>query len=342
MLTIDGRMGEGGGQVLRTSLSLSALLGRPFRLEHIRAGRSSPGLKAQHLTSVRAAAAVCGAELTGDELHSQTLEFHPQHKPKGGRYLFDVAKIAAQGSAGSAALVLQTVVWPLLFAAEPSVITVRGGTHVPFSPSFHYLQHITWPHYCLFGIKGILMLHDWGWFPKGDGQIQLELEPLAGRPLEPVDLQPKPTTHVQGLAIATNLPSHISHRMARRADNLLKAAGYTANIATKRQKNNSDGAGLFLWASNQRTGGTGLGRPGYPAQHVAQDAVEDLLTANPSDGLVGEHLADQLLLPMALASGPSKMTVSRWNRHAETNAALLNAWLGTKIVHQDGDVEIIN
>lgn len=335
-------MGEGGGQILRTCLSMSALLGRPFRLEHIRDGRSSPGLKAQHLTSVRAAAAVCGAELRGDELHSQTVEFHPQHPPRAGRYLFDVARTAAKGSAGSAVLVLQTVIWPLLFAPEPSIVTVRGGTHVPFSPSFHYLQNITWPHYTLFGVDGYLTLHEWGWFPKGDGQIQLELQPLAGRPLNPVELHPEPTTHVEGLAIATNLPSHIPHRMARRADNLLTAAGFSVNITAKRQKNHSDGAALLLWADNKRTGGTGFGRPGYPSQNVAQDAVEDLLTANPSAGLVGEHLADQLLIPMALAAGPSQMTVSRWNSHAATNAAILNAWLGVEVDHKDGVVEIIN
>lgn len=340
MLIFDGRIGEGGGQILRTCLSLSALLGRPFRMKHIRAGRRKPGLKPQHLACVRAAAAICGAEIVGDELHSQTLEFHPQHSPQNGRFTFDVTQEAKQGSAGSTSLILQAVLWPLLFSGGGSQISIRGGTHVNFSPSFHYLQNVTFPNYRKFGIQVHLMLHEWGWYPKGGGQINAEIMPLAAPSLQAVDLQPLPTTAVRGLSIATNLPGHIPHRMARRADNLLEAAGYSLKINTKRQKSHSEGAGLFLWAENGRVGGTGYGRPGYPAQSVAEDAVQELLATPPDQGLVDPHLADQLLIPMALADGPSHMVVSKWTPHAQTNAAILEEWLNVRIDHQDGKVEV--
>jgi RNA 3'-terminal phosphate cyclase (ATP) len=151
MLEIDGSQGEGGGQALRTSLSLSALTGRPFCLFNIRAGRSKPGLRPQHLTAVRAAAAICQAEVSGAALNSHTLTFAPQVSPQGGNYLFDVAQAAQGGSAGSVSLILQTVLWPLLFAERPSQVILRGGTHVPFSPTFHYLAETAGPAFTRLG-----------------------------------------------------------------------------------------------------------------------------------------------------------------------------------------------
>ena len=135
MLLIDGRQGEGGGQVLRTSLSLSALTGRPFRLTNIRANRSKPGLRPQHLTAVRAVAAICKAQAAGAFLNSNKLEFWPQSQPCGGEYLFDVSEAAPGRSAGSVTLIMQAILWPLLFANGSTQVTLRGGTHVPFQSS---------------------------------------------------------------------------------------------------------------------------------------------------------------------------------------------------------------
>lgn len=145
MLSIDGSQGEGGGQVLRTSLSLAALTGRSFTLTNVRANRQQPGLRPQHLTAVRAVAAVCGAIVQGDALNSAELVFRPQLPPQGGSYRFDVAEAAPGGSAGAVTLIWQAIVWPLLFAGGKSHVTLRGGTHVPFSPPFDYLAQVVLP-----------------------------------------------------------------------------------------------------------------------------------------------------------------------------------------------------
>ena len=178
-LTIDGRQGEGGGQILRTSLSLSALTGRPFRLNNIRANRSKPGLRPQHLTAVRAAAAICNADLRGADLNSTSLEFHPQSRPRGGEYYFDVAAVAKGGSAGSATLLFQAILWPLLFADRSSQLTLRGGTHVPFSPPFHYLAEVVQPVFARLGAHFLLTLREWGWYPVGGGSVTAVIQPIA-------------------------------------------------------------------------------------------------------------------------------------------------------------------
>ncbi|UCG24980.1 MAG: RNA 3'-phosphate cyclase, partial [Chloroflexota bacterium] len=213
MLVIDGSQGEGGGQVLRTSLSLSALTGRPFRIEKIRANRSRSGLRPQHLTAVRAAAAICQAELVGDELDSVLLEFSPRSAPAGGEYLFDVAEASPSGhSAGAVTLVMQAILWPLLFASGPATITIQGGTFVPFSPPYHYLSEVARPAFVSLGADIELELVRWGWMATGGGRMIATVKPVAS--LHAVRLKPPEEASVRGLAAVTNLPSHIPHRMA--------------------------------------------------------------------------------------------------------------------------------
>ncbi len=172
MITIDGSYGEGGGQVLRTSLSLSALLGEAARIENIRAKRRKPGLQAQHLTGVLGTAQICNAELRGAELGSQTLTFAPQSPPQAGDYTFDVAKARKGGSAGSTSLVFQTLLLPLAFADGDSHLTLRGGTHVAWSPPFHYLKHVYLPTLERMGIEATAEINQWGWYPIGGGEIR--------------------------------------------------------------------------------------------------------------------------------------------------------------------------
>lgn len=328
MLTIDGSKGEGGGQVLRTSLSLSALTGRPFRLEHIRAGRSKPGLRPQHLTAVRAAAAVCQAELSGDEIDSRTLEFRPQSKPQGGEYTFDVRDAAPRGlSAGSMTLVLQTLLWPLLFAETESKLILRGGTHVPFSPSFDYVNKVGRPNLARFGVDFDLELQKWGWMPKGEGEFTAVIRPL--QKLEAVRFSHQPIETVQGEAVVTNLPGHIPHRMSRRAYNLLTEAGLHAAVQALRLKSEAPGAATLLWLP--QAGFSSLGEKGKAAQTVAEEAVRDLLAFERSQTAVDLHLADQLLIPMALAQGVSYFSTEALSLHTLTNAALLQQWLEVDI-----------
>ena len=327
MLIIDGSQGEGGGQVLRTSLSLSALTRRPFTLINIRANRSKPGLRPQHVTAVQATAAICDAQLKGVGLNSQALEFYPQTRPMGGDYRFDVAAAAQSGSAGSVTLIFQAMLWPLLFAKAPSNLSLHGGTHVPFSPSYHFLTEVTQPAFAQFGADFTLKLNDWGWYPAGGGQITAVIQPITH--LQAVDFTPVSTHKVSGVAAVTNLPAHISQRMARRADNLLRQAGFVTHIQPRRERGRGPGAGLFLWLP--QAGFASLGRKGLPADKVAETAVADLLAFVDNKAAVDKHLADQLLIPMALGHGRSTLTTNQLTQHTLTNAHLLRQWLDVSI-----------
>ncbi len=332
MLEIDGSQGEGGGQVLRTSLSLSALTGRPFVIKGIRANRSKPGLRPQHLTAVRALAAVCSAELDGDHLTSGKLAFRPTGAPVGGAYEFDVRDASPSGmSAGAVTLILQAILWPLLFADRPSTVVIRGGTFVPFSPAYHYLAHVVRPAFAGFGIHFETELVRWGWMSGGGGIVQMRINP--GRQLRAVQFKPIGDPAVDGVAGVTNLPSHIPHRMARRAHNLLAEAGYKPAIEAVRERGDGPGAGIVLW--RPQAGFSSLGRKGLPAEEVAQAAVADLIAFMDNGAAVDRYLADQLLLPMTLAHGSSSFTTDSISRHLLTNVQLLRQWLDASITVQE-------
>ncbi|MCP4428998.1 MAG: RNA 3'-phosphate cyclase [Chloroflexi bacterium] len=327
MLTIDGSQGEGGGQILRTSLSLSAVTTRPFRLTNIRANRSKPGLRPQHLTAVRAVAAICNAELKGAGLNSTFLEFHPQTRPRGGEYCFDVADAAKGGSAGSTMLIFQAVLPPLLFADEPSQLTLRGGTHVPFSPPYHYANEVVRPVLARLGADFTMNLEAWGWYPMGGGAVTAVVKPSVQ--LQAATFTPITTHEVTGVAAVTNLPAHIPQRMARRATNLLRQAGFNPHIQPLRKRGRGPGAGLVLW--RPQAGFTSLGRKGLPSDKVAETAVADLLAFEDNKAAVDNCLADQLLLPLALANGRSTYTTNELTQHTLTNAQLLRQWLDVSI-----------
>lgn len=327
MLHIDGRMGEGGGQVLRTSLSLSALTGRPFRITHLRANRDKPGLRPQHLTAVRAVARLCGAALSGDALDSRTLEFRPAMPPQPGIYHFDVSDATQGGSAGAITLILGAVLWPLLFAAGRSHVTLRGGTHVPMSPPWHYVAHVARPAFVRMGATFTTELVAWGWYPVGGGVVTAEIEPITR--LDAPPFAHIPVERVEGVATVTNLPADIPQRMAGRATNLLAAAGRRSKIEPRRENGPGPGAGIFLWVPQ---GGFGtVGRRGMPSEKVAEAAVAETLSFIDNTAMVDRHLADQLLLPLALAHGQTRYTTDHLTLHTVTNAELLRMWLDTRI-----------
>lgn len=328
MLTIDGSQGEGGGQVLRTSLSLSALTGQPFQLVKIRAGRSTPGLRPQHLTAVRAVAGLCKAVVEGDELGSTRLLFEPQASTTGGSYYIDVTEASPSGrSAGSVTLIFEAILWPLLFADTSAQITLRGGTFVPFSPPYHYLAEVALPAFTRFGVSAQLKLITWGWMAEGQGLVEAAIEPVIS--LKGVRFDPLHEQEVKGIAAVTNLPSHIPHRMARRAHNLVAEAGLKPKIDPLRERGAGPGAGIVLWQS--QAGFSNLGRKGLPADKVAEAAVQELFTFLDKEAAVDYHLADQLLVPMALANGRSTFTTDRLTLHTFTNIALLRQWLDVVI-----------
>jgi RNA 3'-terminal phosphate cyclase (ATP) len=345
LLTINGKDGEGGGQILRTSLSLSALTGRPFRLENIRNGRNKPGLRPQHLTAVQAVARLCRAEIEGAELGSQTLLFRPQMPPQSGVYEFDVKDYAPNGSAGAVTLIWQTLVWPLLFSQGPSHVTLRGGTHVMFSPPFQYLDYVWWPAVARFGVPADsvrLVLDKWGWLPHGGGQITAVIEPSAPQ-LTAVRFTHQPVETVRGEAVVTNLPAHIPQRMSNRAVNVLRQYKLLTAVQALRLRSENPGAMTFLWT--QQAGFTSLGVRGLPSEVVGETAARSLVDYVNTDMAVDPYLADQLLLPMALANGVSYLSTSALTGHALTQVNLLRRWLDVPLYvtgreGQPGTIEV--
>ena len=338
-LVIDGSSGEGGGQVLRTSLALAILTGQPVRIEHIRAGRKRPGLRPQHRTGVRAAAAICDARLEGDELNSGTITFVPGGSARPGSYTFDVAEAARGGSAGSVGLVLQTVLLPLALSDGESLLTLRGGTHVPWAPPVSYLEHVFLPLMAQMGVHAQIEVDRWGFYPAGGGEIRVT---IAGRkgPLQPLVMAERGALRkTWGWAVVMNLPAHIPQRMANRAGNVLAEAGLQAQVEPRRLRGAGPGAGIFLFAeyAHATVGFTAYGRKGLPAERVAEAACEEFLAHHRSDTPVDPYLADQLVLPIALVEDESRASTSQVSQHLLTNVSIVQRFLGKK-VHVEGEL----
>lgn len=326
---IDGSHGEGGGQILRTALALATILGRPVEVSKIRARRKNPGLQAQHLTAVMALAEISRAEVKGAEPGSTSLAFVP-HQVKGGDYVLDV------GTAGATTLVFQAVVWPLCLGAGRGQLVIRGGTHVPWSPPFHYLRDVFLPAAGALGLQAGVELLRWGFYPRGGGGIRAEVHPPTQ--FKPIDLLSRPSpAAVRGVSAVGNLPRTIGERQRDRAAKRLKAEGLSPEIEFVEASGLGQGTFLFLVLPEgpAPAGFGGLGERGKPAEEVADEAVDQLLAFVRSGATVEAHLADQLLIPMALASGRSTMTVERITDHLATNAWVIERFLpGT--VHIEG------
>lgn len=320
-LIIDGSHGEGGGQILRSTLSLSVIAGRPVRIENLRANRKKPGLAAQHLTSVRAAAMLCNADVQGAELGSQTLQFIPRRPVRAGDYSLDVAEAREGGSAGAVMLVLQTLLLPLALAAGVSTVMLHGGTHVDMSPSYDYVHDVWLPTLARMGVRAELSLARSGWYPVGRGEVRLRI--AGSEKLLPLNLEHRgPLRAVTGCARAANLPAHVCERMAYHARELLEQAGMAAEIEAADMKAACPGAGLYLTAhyENCLAGFSAQGKRGKPAEQVAEEACAALLHHYRSGAALEQHLSDQLILPAALCRGESVFGVERISPHLVTNA----------------------
>jgi RNA 3'-terminal phosphate cyclase (ATP) len=344
-LVIDGSHGEGGGQILRTALSLSAITGRAIRIENIRAKRSKPGLAAQHLTAVRAVAALCEARVGGDELGSVGLDFAPAAPVRSGAYSFDVAAAREGGSAGATSLVLQAVLLPLALCEGDSQISIRGGTHMAWSPPFDYLRDVWLKALVPTGIQARVELGAWGWFPVGRGEIHADIVGLGSRGrrgLRPLTLLDRgPLRRVTGRAVSANLPDHIARRTAERACSLLREHDIEARIKPEGVRAACPGAGIFLAAEyeNIRGGFSALGRRGKPAEQVAEEAVGLLLAHRRSGAALDLHLADQVLLPLAFAGGPSQLSAECVTGHLETNAWVVERFGAAGVAYEADEAE---
>jgi RNA 3'-terminal phosphate cyclase (ATP) len=318
-IVIDGSQGEGGGQILRTSLALSLVTGQPFRMERIRAGRQKPGLLRQHLTAVEAARTVGRAEVAGAELGSQTLEFRPGPVTPGD-YRFAV------GTAGSATLVLQTVLPPLLLASGPSTLMLEGGTHNPFAPPFDFLKYSYLPLIERMGPRVSLELFRPGFFPAGGGRFQARIEPV--QKLARLDLLDRGAVRRRlARALVSKLPAQVAERelaVVRR-----ELGWPTEDCATESVANPAGpGNALLLAIETEAVTAlfTGFGERGRSAEEVGMAAVSAAKSWQSAGVPVDEHLADQLLLPMALAGGGSFHTTEP-SSHSRTNASIIQRFL---------------
>jgi RNA 3'-terminal phosphate cyclase (ATP) len=337
-LKIDGSHGEGGGQILRSALALSALLARPIHMERIRTRRRRPGLRPQHLTAVRAVAQICDAELEGAALDSRWLTFAPRCPPQAGHYHLDVQDASKGGSAGAVSLVLQAMLLPLALAKGDSTVVLQGGTHVAWSPPIHYLQEVYLPILTRLGVRATVELDRWGWYPRGGGQVTCRIEglgvPVTARPLLPLSLTERGgLRRITGLSVTSNLPDHIGRRQRDRAVKLLRSRGFKPDIEIVDVPSAGPGTCVFLRSEFKRSvaGFTGYGRLRKPAEKVAEEAARAFLAYQRSGGAVDRYLADQLILPLALASGESCFTAGKVTEHLRTNAWLVEQFLPVQV-----------
>jgi len=328
VLTIDGSYGEGGGQIVRTALALSAILGRPIELVNIRAGRKNPGLQPQHLAGVRALAQITGAQVRGAERGSPALHFSPG-LISGGSYRIDI------GTAGAVSLVFQMLLAPLAFARTPSYLTLSGGTHVPWSPPAPYLSEVFLPVAAEAGFIATWQVRRAGFYPQGGGEARVAVQPLTT--LAPLDLSDRGRLlRIRAVSAVAGLPRRIAERQADQVNRRLGNAGYKVETEIAELEASCPGDSLFLWAEFEcsRAGFGTLGERGRPAEWVADEAAEALLTFLAGRAATDRHLADQLVLLMALAPGRSVLTTAQVSQHLLTNLWTVQQFLPLRVSHE--------
>lgn len=338
---VDGAQGEGGGQIIRTSVALSAITGRPLEIKNIRARRSKPGLQAQHLTSVMAAATLCNAQVEGASLGSQWLRFEPGSESDATHHLFDVAQARQGGSSGSTALVAQTLLVPMTqMTSRPLTATLKGGTHVPMSPTSDYLEYLYLPLLRQMGMEGSLTTERAGFFPRGGGEVQIAIE--SGYLWQPVVWERRGKIAQFRIVIVTSeLPDHVAQRGLETLVKGLKGYGVPIECELRRLESSGAGAAITLVVECETGFGgfSALGERGKPMERVATETLRQFQKWYESQMAVDEHFADQLVLPAALVPQTSTWTTSNVTEHLRTVLAVTQQFLpveATLTEHEDG------
>lgn len=330
MLKIDGRLGEGGGQVLRTSVALSAALGVPVKVEQIRGGRKKPGLLRQHLTAVRATAEITGGTVEGAELGSTELTFEPG-TIRAGEYRFSI------NSAGSALLVLQTILPPLMLADGESFVVIEGGTHNSWAPPFEAIQRAFAPLLERAGVTLELNLERYGFYPAGGGRFTARIVPAKdAQPLRLLERGPVVSRYAE--VLLAHLPEVIAQN---ELGTLAKRLPWVTANSEIVECNESQGPGNALHVTIESGEVTevftGFGQKNVRAKDVGKQVAEQVVAYLASDAPVGEHLADQLMVPLALLAG-GEYRVTQLSKHARTNAEVISAFLPEAIrFEEEGD-----
>ncbi len=329
--TVDGSVGEGGGQVLRYSVSTCALLGDELRVYNIRAKRNPPGLRPQHIAAIRAVAEVCGTSVDGLGVGSSKILLR-RGRPRAGRYFFDT------GTAGSTSLVLQSLLPVISFAGGECEVEVRGGTNNPLAPPIDYIQRVVLPALTKMGVRAELELVRRGFYPRGQGVVRVKTWPV--RRLRPLVAVEASLEEVEVFAYSCNLPDHVVARMANTAYELLRKAGIrdlrveTEALGRADSKNAADpGAGIMIVAkldNGLSMGFDALGEKGVPAEEVARKAVREALDQLAAGAPIDKHLADQLVIWMALADGESVIRATALTTHTSTGITVVGELTGAR------------
>lgn len=343
MIEIDGSMGEGGGQIVRSSLALAAVTGQKLRLRNIRRGRSKPGLLRQHLAGVRAISQICpgtvGSSVEGAELGSTELVFTPS-PPRGGDYTFEV------GSAGSAVLVAQTILPALLIADAPSDVTIGGGTHAAWAPPFDFFERCYLPLLARMGVRALTEIQSHGFYPAGGGKISLTIHPVQKWRGQQIN-ERHGTLQPRVLALAARVPESVAER---ECDVIRRKTDWEPSAFEAQEVVRSGGPGNVVMIEcgfdNVRELFIGFGKKGVKAERVARGVLADARKYLSSHVPVGSYLADQLLLPMGMAAANgchSEFVTSELTPHSKTHIEVLQQFLDIQIrtdVRKDGTTHV--
>jgi RNA 3'-phosphate cyclase len=330
MIEVDGSMMEGGGQVLRMAVTYSAVLGTPVRVYNIRAGRGQPGLRPQHLTTLEAVAEMCRAETRGLNIGSTEIELNPGY-PKGGSYDIDI------GTAGSISLLLQCLAPIAAYAGSPSRLSVRGGTNVRWSPPIMILENVIWGAFRAMGFEGSLTVKREGFYPKGGGVVEVDINPVDG--LNPLRVQsPGRIKVMKGISLCGRLPRHVAERQGSSARRVLEEEGFeteiVARVASGGETPLSPGSAIGLWVYSYPRmfmGASSLGERGKPAERVGREAAISLVEQIRTHAAVDLYTADNLVLWCSIASGESFYTMSRLTPHTKTAVEIARVFTDAEI-----------
>ena len=333
MRVIDGSYGEGGGQILRTALALSAVTLEPVKIINIRAKRRNPGLARQHMTAVRALAEITDAEVEGLSLGSKELVFMPR-RIKPGSYRFDI------GTAGSITLVLQALAPALVYAPGPVELEIRGGTDVSWSPTVDYFSNVFLRFLERMGYRVELELIRRGHYPRGGGIVRVKI-PAPPRRLKPLTIEARGAIlRIRGRSHCVRLPRHVAERQAAAAEKALRSKLGRLDIRIdveyyepSRDPHFGPGSGVALWAETEKSilGADSLGARGKPAEVVGEEAAGKLAEDLSRNTALDRHMSDMIIPFLAMADGVSTVTGARYSLHAYTNVWVVRQMLGTEI-----------
>jgi len=333
MIDIDGSYGEGGGQILRTSVSLSALTMKPVRITNIRAGRRNPGLRRQHMAGIELTGQLVDAYVKGLEVGSTEIEFVPRTR-QSGEFSYDV------GTAGSISLILQAVLPPAVLSPEPVSFRLRGGTDVAWSPPIDYIRNLFVNVLHQMGPRVEIVQHRRGHYPRGGGSVSCEIIPV--KTIQPLNLvQFGELQYVNGISHCVKLPSHVADRQALSVESTLAEHDMeTEHIVRESYPKNKDshlgpGSSIVIWAESRdgiRLGADKLGERGKRAELVGAESAQHLLSELSTEMAIDSHLSDMLVPYLAIATGRSRIGVTKITSHLKTNIWVVERILGLKMV----------